>query len=198
MASHRGRNGDLIYAFLIQHGPADIDDVIEQVQQTTGTKKRTIQNSLNHDPADRFIRISDRRFAANPIPKGHNPGAPSLVVVPDEHRHQPPPILHESELVWLTRYIQSLNEVVPPLPDRIALTGPRAAGFALDDPMEITVVVEPSQRPNLEPRLANIAAAASETVPSVRPNIIILSPQRWTDSRSGGTPENHHDAWLPP
>ena len=99
MARPRGRTGDLIYAFLMQHGPADIDDVIEHVQRTTSTTKRTIQESLNHDPVDRFIRISDRRFAANPIPKGHNPVAPSLVVVSDERHHQPPPVLHESELL---------------------------------------------------------------------------------------------------
>ena len=198
MARPRGRTADLIYAFLIQHGPANIDDVIDHFQRTAGTKKRTIQNSLNHDLADRFVRIFERRVAANPIPQDHNPGAPSLVVVPDEHRHQPPPVLHESELIWLTRYLQAINDLAPPLPAQVAITGRRAAGFAMDDPLEITVVVEPSQRPKLEPRLKNIAAAASETVPSVRPTIIVLSPQQWTDSRSGSTPANHHDAWLPP
>ena len=191
------QDGDLIYAFLMQHGPADIDDVIEQVQQTTGhIKKADHPKALNHDHTDRFVRIFERRVAANPIPQDHNPGAPSLVVVPDEHRHQPPPVLHESELVWLTRYVQALNDLTPPLPERVAITGPRAAGFAQGEPMEITVVIENGDRHRLEPRLSEIATATSELVPSVRPHISILSPEQWADAQAGEAPETHHNAWL--
>ena len=196
MALHRGRTGDLIYAFLMQHGPADIDDVIEHFQQTTNAKKRTVQESINHDPKDRFIRIYDQRVAANPIPKGHNPGVPSLMGVPDAHRPQPPSVLQESEIFWLTRYVQALNDLTPPLPERVAVTGRRAAGFAQGDPLAITVVVDPSHRPSLEPRLAKIAAATSRLVPSVRPNIIILSPQQWANQQAAEAHEAHHNAWL--
>ena len=198
MARPRGRTADLIYAFLIQHGPADINDLIKHFQQTTGTKKRTIQNSLNHDLSDRFIHLADQRVAANPIPQGHNPGAPSLLVVSDEHRHQPAPVLHESELVWLTRYVQALNDLTPPLPERVAITGPRAAGFAQGEPMEITVVIENGDRHHLETRLSEIATATSELVPSVRPHISILSPEQWADAQAGEAPETHHNAWLAP
>ena len=196
MALPRGRTGDLIYTFLMQHGPADINDVIEHFQQTANAKKRTVQEAINHDPRDRFIRIYDQRVAANPIPQGHNPGAPSLMGVPDAHCPQPPSVLHESEILWLTRYVQALNDLVPPLPERVAVTGRRAAGFAQGDPMEITVVVDDDHRPSLEPRLAKIAAATSGLVPSVRPNISILSPQQWNSQQAGGAPEAHHNAWL--
>ena len=196
MAHPRGRTGDLIYVYLMQNGPADIEDVIEHFQQTANMKKRTVQESLNHDPADRFTRISDQRVAANPIPQGHNPNATALVVVSDAHNHQPPPVLHESELLWITRYVQALNGLEPPLPARVTVTGPRAAGFAQGDPLGITVVVDPSDRPSLEPRLAEIAAAACELVPSVRPNISILSPQQWAHQQDDESPEAHHNAWL--
>ena len=198
MALPRGRTGDLIYAFLMQHGPADIDEVIKHFQQTANAKKRTVQEAINHDPKDRFIRIYDQRVAANPIPKGHNPGAPSLMGVPDAHRPQPPSVLQESELVWLTRYVQALNDLTPPLPERVAITGPRAAGFAQGEPMEITVVIENGDRHRLEPRLSEIATATSELVPSVRPHISILSPEQWADAQAGEAPETHHNAWLPP
>ena len=198
MARPRGRIGDLIYVYLMQNGPADIEDVIEHFQQTANIKKRTVQESLNHDPADRFIRISDQRVAANPIPQGHNPNAPALVVVSDAHNHQPPPVLRESELLWITRYVQALNGLEPPLPARVTVTGPRAAGFAQGDPLGITVVVDPSDRPSLEPRLAKIAAAACELVPSARPNILLLSPQQWANQQAGEAPEAHHNAWLAP
>ena len=198
MASPRGRTGDLIYAFLMQHGPTDINDVIEHFQQTTRIKKRTIQTALIHDPTDRFIGIGDQRVAANPIPQGHNPGAPSLLVIPDELRHQPPPVLHESELLWLTRYVQALNDLEPPLPARVAVTGPRAAGFAQDEPMEITVVVDDDDRPRLEPRLAEIAGVASELAPSVRPQISILSPEQWERQQASESRGTHHNIWLAP
>ena len=198
MARPRGRTGDLIYVYLMQNGPADIEDVIEHFEQTANIKKRTVQESLNHDPADRFIRISDQRVAANPIPQGHNPNAPALVVVPDAHNHQPPPVLHESELLWITRYVQVLNDLEPPLPAQVTVTGPRATGFAQDDPLEITVIVDPSDRPSLEPRLAKIAAATSDSVPSVQPQISILSPQQWDHQQSSEAPQAHHNAWLAP
>ena len=196
MARTRGRTGDLIYAFLMQQGPADVDDVVKHVQRTANTKRRTVQEALNHDPANRFIRIHDQRVAANPIPQNHNPGTPSLMGVPDAHRPQPPPVLQESEILWLTRYVQALNDLAPPLPERVAITGPRAAGFAQGDPIEITVVVDPSHQPSVEPGLAKIAAATSGLVPSVRPNIIILSPQQWANQQAAEAHEAHHNAWL--
>ena len=76
-------------------------------------------------------------------PLGHNPRSPRLTVVADEHDHTPPPVLRESELVPLTCYVQGLNELAPPLPCRVAITGPRADGFAHEgDSLEITVIAE--------------------------------------------------------
>ena len=198
MALPRGRTGDLIYAFLMQHGPADINDVIEHFQQTANAKKRTVQEAINHDPKDRFIRIYDQRVAANPIPKGHNPGAPSLMGVPDAHRPQPPSVLQESEIFWLTRYVQALNDLTPPLPERVAITGPRATGFAQGEPMEITVVIENGDRHRLEPRLSEIAGVASELAPSVRPQISILSPEQWERQQASESRGIHHNIWLAP
>ena len=114
MAQRRGRTGDIIYSFLMQHGLAVIEAVIEHVQRNTRAKKRTVQEAMNHDPADRFIRISDRRVAANPVPCDHNPDVPSLIVIPDGQLNQAAPVLHESELTWLTRYVQALNDLTPP------------------------------------------------------------------------------------
>ena len=195
MATQHGRTGDLIYAFLTQHGAADINDVIKHFQQTANAKKRTIQESLNHDPADRFIRIHDGRVAANPIRQSRGADISALTVIPDGQRHRPGPVLYQSELLWLTRYVQAINVLATPTPARIALTGPRAAGFAQDEPMDITVVVD-DDKPSLEPRLAEIATATSELVPSVRPNISILSPQEWEHQQVGEPPEAHHNAWL--
>ena len=196
MASTRGRTGDLIYTLLTQLGPTDVETVIEHVQRTANTKRRTIQEAINHDPEDRFVRISTRLVATNPIPNAHNPGAAPFTVIPDEEIHRPAPVLHEAEFLWLVDYVQALNDLEPPLPARAALTGPRAAGFALADPMEITVVVDDQDRPSLEPRLAEIAAATSESVPSVQPHISILSPQQWANQQDGESPEAHHNAWL--
>ena len=193
-----GLTGNLAYAFLAQNGPADVADVFDYVQRTSQGKKRTVQQAINHDPADRFIRISTHRVAANPVPLGHNPRSPRLTVVADGHDHTPPPVLRESELVWLTRYVEALENVAPPLPCRVAITGARAAGFALDDPVKIAVVVASRDRPNLESRLAEIAAAASEAVPSVQPQISILSVGQWAERMDGATPEPHHNIWLAP
>ena len=195
--ARRGNTGDLIYAFLFQHGPAEIEDVIEHVRQTAGTKRRTVQDAINYDRENRFIRISDRRVAANPVPDGHNRASRSLMVVPDQRECEPMPILRESELVWLTRYLQDLTELAPPLPYRVAITGPRTAGFAhVDDTLEITVVAEPRDRSNLEPRLAKCAAAATEAVPSVQPNISIVSPWQWVHQQASERPGAHHNVWL--
>ena len=95
-----------------------------------------------------------------------------------------------------TRYMQALNDLTPPLPSCVAITGARAAGLAQSGPMDITVVVDTRHRPSLEPRLASIAAATSGLVPSVRPNIILLSPQQWANQQDGESPEAHHNAWL--
>ena len=196
MASTRGRTGDLIYVYLMQQGPTDVQAVIEHVQHKSNIKRRTIQEAINHDPEDRFVRISNRLVTANPIPNAHNPGAAPFTVIPDEETHRPAPVLHQAEFLWLVDYVQALNDLEPPLPARVALTGPRAAGFALADPMKITVVVDDHDRPSLEPRLAEIAAATSDSVPSVQPHISILSPQQWEHQQTSEAPEAHHNAWL--
>ena len=197
-ASRRGRTGDVVYALLLQDGPAIIDDVIKSLQKSTSIKERTIREAINRDPENRFVRIGDGRIAANPIPGSNNPNAPTLTVVPDGHTRQPTPVLQASELRWLTHYVQALNDLEPPPPSRAALSGPRAAGFALDDPMEIVVVVDDRSRANLESRLAQAAEVASESVPSVQPQISILSVEQWTKRMDGATPEAHHNLWLAP
>ena len=190
----RGNTGDLIFAYLVKNGPADIDDVSQHVQRTTKAKKLTVTNAIKNDPENRFISIENRRVAANPIPRDLNPQGPALTVIPDAQRKGP--VLRESELLWLTHYMQALNDLTPPLPSCVAITGARAAGLAQSGPMDITVVVDPNDRPSLEPRLASIAAAASGLVPSVPPNIILLSPQQWANQQDGESPEAHHNAWL--
>ena len=193
----RGRTGDLVYTFLVQQGPAEIDDVIKHVQETTEVKKRTITDAIKNDPENQFLRIDARRIAANPIPRDHNPDGPALMVIPDAR--QQCPILWESELLWLTWYVQGLNELATPLPSRVAITGPRAAGFTNEaDTLEITVVADPSHRPNLEPQLAEVAATATGSVPSVRPNIRFLSTQQWANQQGRKTPFTHHNVWLAP
>ena len=195
-ARPRVTTGDHIYAFLTEHGPANTEDIIEHAQRKAVTTRRNVQDVINHDPANRFVRTPDRRVAANPFHKGLNPEATALTVIADGQRSRLGPILRQSELLWLTHYVEELNDLAPPLPKRVSVTGPRATGFALDDPMEITVVVDDDHRPSLEPRLASIAAATSRPVPSVRPNIILLSPQQWVHQQVSESPEAHHNAWL--
>ena len=195
LARPRTTTGDHIYAFLMEHGPTDFEEIINHAQHMARTTRRNVQDVINHDPAKRFVRAPDRRVAANPFHNGLNPNATVLTVVPDGQRSRLGPILHQSELVWLTHYVQAVNDLTLPLPERVALTGPRAAGFAQDEPMDITVVVD-DDKPSLEPRLAEIAAATSELVPSVRPNISILSPQEWEHQQVSESPEAHHNAWL--
>ena len=197
-AFRRGRTGDVVYAFLLQDGPAIIDDVVKSLQKSTSIKERTIREAINRDPENRFVRIGDGRIAANPIPASNNPNAPTLTAVPDGQAHQPAPVLQASEIQWLTHYVQALNGLASPLPSRAALSGRRAAGFALDDTMEITVVVDNRDRPNLESRLAEAAAVASEAVASVQPQISILSPEQWAARMDGETPLPHHNVWLAP
>ena len=199
MASTRGRTGDLIYVYLMQQGPTDVQAVIEHVQHKSNIKRRTIQEAINHDPEDRFVRISNRRVAANPIPNAHNPGATPFNIIPDEETHRPAPVLHQAEFLWLIGYVQALNDLEPPLPARVAITGARAAGLAHEgDTLEITVIVNPRNRASLEHQLAEIAAATSDSVPSVQPQISILSPQQWEHQQSSEAPEAHHNAWLAP
>ncbi len=124
MLGRRGRTGDLIYAFLMQHGPADMQDIIAQVQRTTNAKRRTIQDAVNHDPANRFLKLDERRVAANPIPQDHNPAAGHLVVIPDDGVRRPAPVLRESELAWLTHYVRALNTLERRLPLRVAMSQP--------------------------------------------------------------------------
>ena len=197
-SSRRSNTGDLVYAFLIQHGPTEVQKLIEHIQETAGTKRRTVQEAINHDPGNRFVRTSDGRVVANPIPQGYNPDAPSLEVTPDEHRHRPAPVLKESELLWVTHYVQALNEIPPPLPLRVTLTGPRATGFALDDLMQITVVVDDGDTSSVEKQLAQADAVASGAVPSAQRQIRILSVEQWDEQQGGETPEVHHNVWLAP
>ena len=193
----RGNTGDLIFAHLVKNGPADIDDVTQHVQRTTKAKERTITDAIKNDPENRFISIENRRVAANPIPRDINPQSPALTVIADAQ--QKGPVLRESELLWLTRYVQALNELTPPLPERVAITGPRAAGFTHEaNTLEITIVADPSHRPNLEPRLTKVAATATGSVPSVRPNIRYLSTQQWANQQGKQTPFKHHNVWLTP
>ena len=190
--------GDHIYVFLMEHGPSNINDAIEHALRTVGTERRTIQDVINHDHAKRFVRLPDRRVAANPFHKGLNPITTTLTVVPDGQQSRLGPILCQSELLWITHYVQALNKLTPPLPTQAALTGQRAAGFALDDTMEIVVMVDDCDRPNLKNQLAQAAEVASESVTSVQPQISILSAEQWAERMDGETPEAHHNIWLAP
>ena len=193
----RGRTSDLIYAFLVKHGPTDVNAVIERVQGVTKAKTRTIRAAINNDPECRFILMEDKRVAANPIPRELNPTGLALTVIPDAQQHSL--VLRESELAWLTRYVQGLNQLAPPLPSRVATTGARAAGFAHEgDALEVTVVADQRYWPDLDPRLADVAAAATKSAPSVRPKIRMLSIQQWTQQQVGQTPITHHNIWLAP
>ena len=196
--SRRSSTGDLIFAFLIQNGPTDLNDIVEHVQGRSNTKRRTIQEAINHDPENRFIRLPDRRVAADPIPHDHNPDASPLQVVPDRHHHRPAPVLGESELLWITHLVQALNNLAPPLPQKVALTGARAVGFAQDEPMDITVVVNDDDKPDLGRRLAQIASDTSGLVTTVHPNITILTASDWEHQQMTETRESHHSVWLSP
>ncbi len=198
-SSRRGNTGDLIHAFLLRHGPTEIEGVIEHIQQTSGAKKRTIQEAINHDRENRFIRIYDQKVAINPVPDVHNGTSPSLMVVPDQRECKPAPVLRESELAWLTRYVQELDELTPPLPSQVAITGARAAGFAqVGDALEITVVAESCHKSDLEPRIADTVAAATKSVPCVQPNIKIQSCEQWAKAQARKTPIEYRSVWLPP
>ena len=196
--ARRSNIGDLVHTFLIDHGPAEIAHVTEHFVQTTSAKWRTIEDSINHDRKNRFIQISDGTVAANPIPHGHNRASRSLNVVSDQKECEPMPVLRESELVWLTRYLQGLSELATPLPCRVAITGARAAGFVHEgDALEITVVLDADHRPSLEPELAKCTAAATEAVPSVQPDIRIIPTEQWSQQQDGQAPVAHHNVWLP-
>lgn len=192
----RGRTKDIAHAFLKEQGPAKVEDVIEHVQQVAQTTRRTVQDVINHDPSERFIRTPDGLVAANPLHGNNDADTATLTVVPDHQRRRPGPVLRQSELLWTTHYVRALDEMAPPLPVQVTLTGPRANGFALDDPMEIVVVVDDHNRPSLEPRLAEIAAAASEAAPSVKPSISIISPQQWDHQQASEGPRAHYNVWL--
>ena len=195
----RGKTSNHIHDFLMDNGPAHTDDIIQHMQETFSTKETTIRDAIYRDTGKRFLRLEDRRMAANPAMLEHNPETPTIVIIPDERLHRPAPVLLESELAWLTRYLKGLSELAPPLPCRVAITGPRAASFAHEgDTVEVTVVLDFDHRPSLEPRLAKCVAEATEAVPSVQPNIRIISTEQWTQQRDGRTPVAHHNVWLPP
>ena len=198
-AARRRSTGDLIYDFLLQRGPTEVEEIIKQVQQKAGAKRKTVQEAINHDRENRFIRISDQKVAVNPVPDVQNGASPSLTVVPDQRECKPAAILRESEFAWLTRYLQELDKLTPPLPSQVAITGPRAAGFAqVGDALEITVVADPECRPDLEPRIAETAAAATKAVPCVQPNIKIQSCKQWAKQQAGNGSLEHRNVWLPP
>ena len=198
-ARRRGKTGNHIHAFLIDNGPAHTEDIIQHMQETFSTKETTIRDAIYRDNGDQFLRLGDRRVAANPVLPEHNPDTPTLVIVPDESLHRPAPVLRESELAWLTLYVRGLNELTPPLPCRVAITGPRAAGFTQEgDTLEITVVAKPDQPPDLKVQLEEVAATATGSVPSVQPNIRILSIQQWEHQQASGTAQAHHNVWLAP
>ena len=199
MSSPRGSTADVIHAFLMDCGPSDIENIINYVQRIANVQRRTVQEAINHDHKNRFIRISNARVAANPVPDGHNRASRLLTVVSEKQECEPTTVLRESELTWLTRYLQRLNQLAPPLPSRVATTGARAAGFAHEgDALEVTVVADQRYWPDLDPRLADVAAAATKSAPSVRPKIRMLSIQQWAERIDGPTPEAHHNIWLAP
>ena len=199
MAARRGRTGDLVYTFLIQNGPATVEDVIEHVQQVSTAKRRTVLHAINHDPADRFVRVGDRLITVNPIPKTYNSGAPGLQVVPDHHYLQPAPALTETEFLWIESYVRALNDLVPPFPVRVAITGPRAAGIIQPNTvMEITAVIDARYRSDVEPSVAEIVAITSRQISTVQPNIKILSPRQWNRQQNNGIGGPHYNIWLPP
>ena len=195
----RGKTGKHIHAFLTDNGPAHTEDIIQHMQETFSTKETTIRDAIYRDTGDQFLRLGDRRVAANPVLPEHNPDTPTLVIVPDESLHRPAPVLRESELAWLTLYVRGLNELTPPLPCRVAITGPRAAGFTHEgDTLEITVVAKPDQPPDLKVQLEEVAAAATQAAPSVQPNISIVSPRQWERQQASERPGAHHNIWLAP
>ena len=193
----RGRAKDIAHAFLKEQGPAKVEDVIKHVQQVAQTTRRTVQDVINHDRCEHFIRTPDGLVAANPLHRNNDADNAALTVVQDHQRRRPGPVLRQSELLWTTHYVRALDEMAPPLPARVMLTGPRANGFALEDPMEIVVVADDRNRPNLEPQLAEIAAA-SEAAASVKPSISIISPQQWDHQQATEGPEVHYNVWLAP
>lgn len=64
--------------------------------------------------------------------------------------------------------------------------------------MEIVVVVDDHDRPSLESRLTAIVDAASESAPSVRTNVSIVSPQQWDRQQADKGATAHHNVWLAP
>lgn len=196
IATRRRSTGDLIYTFLTQNGPATVEEIIEHVRRNSKAQKRTVQEAIKRDPANRFIRIHDGRMAANPIPYDCNPDGPAITVIPDGR--QQGPALRESELAWLTRFLQGLAELTPPLPCRVALTGPRAAGSTPDGKVEITVVTDERHWSNLELRLMQLAAATSDPVASEPAIISVVSSEEWERQQAGKEPEAHYNIWLAP
>ena len=197
-SGRRGRTSDLVYHFLVNRGPADVEDVIQHVQSVSKAKKGTIQDAVNRDPANRFLKLTNGKVMINPFPQDLNPDSQNLVVVPDDARRRPPPVLRESELAWLTHYVRALNALEPPLPLRVVISGQRAAGFALDDGVNITVVADKRHLGSLEPRLQQLAAATSNQVTSVPVMVGVVSTEEWDRRRAGSEPEPYHNVWLAP
>ncbi len=87
----------------MRNGAAGIDHIIEHVQRFPKSKRRTVQDAVNHNPAEKFIRLTGRCVAANPAHQGRNPDTTALTVIPDGQRHRPGPVLHQPELLWLVQ-----------------------------------------------------------------------------------------------
>ena len=106
-------------------------------------------------------------------------------------------MLRESELAWLTHYVQALNALEPPLPLRVAISGQRAEGSVLDAGVSITVVADEHHHSSVEPRLKQIAAA-SDCVPSVPVTLSVVSPKAWERQQASNASQSHCNIWLAP
>ena len=84
-----------------------------------------------------------------------------------------------------------------PLPSRVVITGARAAGFAhADDSLEITAVADQRHWPDLEPRLAGVAAVATDVVPSDRRSGSCRPSNGNANRRANALEAIHHNVWL--
>ena len=71
-----GKTGNHIHAFLMDNGPAHTKDIIQHMMKTFSVKETNVQDAIYRDIGVRFLRLADRRVAANPVPPEHNPDTP--------------------------------------------------------------------------------------------------------------------------
>ena len=198
MTSHWGSTDAFIRAFLTENGPATVNDIVHHMRETSNARDNTVRDLVYSNNSGQFLRLPDRRVAVNPVPPAHNPSTPSIKVVPDEHRQRPEPVLRESELVWLTHYVQALDDLEPPLPARAVLTGPRATGSTIDGCVDLTVVADERHWRSLEPRLKQLAAATSERVQTAPAMVSVVSFEAWERQQAGNEPESYYNIWIAP